>query len=29
VLADGESVSFRQEDGELVIDNPPEADASR
>lgn len=27
VLADGQSVSFRQEGGELVIDNPPEADS--
>ena len=26
-LADGESVSFRQEDGFLVIDNPPDAPA--
>ncbi len=25
VLADGQSVSFRQEGGELVIDNPPES----
>src|SRR5687768_16137180 len=28
VMADGQSVSFRHgEDGELIIDNPPEADA--
>ncbi len=27
VLADGQSVSFRHEDGFLVIDNPPAADA--
>ena len=27
VQADGQSVSFRHEAGELVIDNPPEADA--
>ncbi len=27
VLADGQSVSFRHEGGDLVIDNPPEADA--
>ena len=27
VLADGQSVSFRHEGGELVIDNPPEADS--
>jgi len=27
VLAGGESVSFRHEDGALVIDNPPAADA--
>ena len=27
VLADGQSVSFRHEPGELVIDNPPEADS--
>ena len=27
VLADGQSVSFRHEDGFLVIDNPPTADA--
>ena len=27
VQADGQSVSFRHEGGELVIDNPPEADA--
>jgi aminopeptidase N len=26
VLADGQSVSFRYEDGDLVIDNPPAAD---
>jgi aminopeptidase N len=26
-LADGQSVSFRHEGGDLVIDNPPEADA--
>ena len=26
VLADGESVSFRHEDGDLVIDNPPAAE---
>ena len=26
VLADGQSVSFRHEGGELVIDNPPDAD---
>jgi aminopeptidase N len=26
VLADGQSVSFRYEDGNLVIDNPPDAD---
>ncbi len=26
-LADGESVSFRQEDGQLVIDNPPDKPA--
>jgi len=26
VLADGQSVSFRHEDGLLVIDNPPAAD---
>ncbi|MCW5637050.1 MAG: aminopeptidase N [Rubrivivax sp.] len=26
VLADGQSVSFRHENGDLVIDNPPEAD---
>ena len=26
VLADGQSVSFRQENGELVIDNPPDAE---
>ena len=29
VLADGESVSFRHEDGALVIDNPPAAACSR
>ena len=27
VQADGQSVSFRHENGELVIDNPPEADS--
>ncbi len=27
VLADGQSVSFRHEDGDLVIDNPPDAEA--
>jgi aminopeptidase N len=27
VQADGQSVSFRHENGELVIDNPPDADA--
>ncbi len=27
VLADGQSVSFRHDDGKLVIDNPPAADA--
>jgi aminopeptidase N len=27
VLADGQSVSFRSEDGQLVIDNPPAADS--
>ena len=27
VLADGQSVSFRHEGGDLVIDNPPEADS--